>query len=162
MKLSINDKLPNSSFSLIGPTGINRVNLLDLSAGKKIIILGMPGAFTATCTNEHLPNFVNNANHLFEKGINEILCIVVNDVYVAKAWDDAMGASKVGIKILADVNSEFTKTVGLAFSAPEVGLFNRMQRVLIVAENSIVTDIKLETKRGVCDSTSSDSALSII
>ena len=161
MKLSINQELPNATLAQMTPDGLAEVNLFDLTKNKKIILIGMPGAFTQTCTNDHLPSLIRTADNLFKNGIDEIICIIVNDVHVAKAWGESTGATKAAIKILADVESKFAKSTGLNFSAPPVGFFNRLQRVAIIAENNIIKHIQLEEKRSSCDLTSGDALLSL-
>ena len=88
MNLSINDKLPNTALSQMTTDGPVEVNLLSLTQNKNVILIGMPGAFTQTCTNDHLPSLIRNSDNLFKNGIDEIICIIVNDVHVAKAWGD--------------------------------------------------------------------------
>ena len=147
MNLSINQELPNSPLAQMTNDGPVEVNLLDLTKNKKVILIGMPGAFTQTCTNDHLPSLIRTAGALFKHGIDEIICIVVNDVHVAKAWGETTGATKAGIMILTDVGSKFAKSTGLNFSVPSVGFFDRLQRVAIIAENNIVRHIELEESR---------------
>ena len=161
MNLSLNQELPNATLAQMTDGGPIEVNLFDLTKNKKIVLVGMPGAFTQTCTNDHLPSLIRNADTLFENGVEEIICIVVNDIYVAKAWGEATGATKTGIKILTDTESKFTKFIGLNFSIPKVGFFNRLQRVAIIAENNIIRHIQLEEKRSGCDLTSGETLLSL-
>ena len=161
MNLSLNQELPNATLAQMTDGGPIEVNLFDLTKNKKIVLVGMPGAFTQTCTNDHLPSLIRNADTLFENGVEEIICIVVNDIYVAKAWGEATGATKTGIKILTDTESKFTKFIGLNFSIPKVGFFNRLQRVAIIAENNIIRHIQLEEKRSSCDLTSGETLLSL-
>ena len=122
----------------------------------------MPGAFTQTCTNHHLPSLVRNSSTLFEKGIDKIICIVVNDIHVAKAWGEITGATKAGINIFSDIESKFAKAIDLTFSAPPVGFFDRLQRVLILLDDNIVKYVQLEENRSECKLTSGEAVLELV
>ena len=161
MNLNTNQELPNTTLTQMTTDGPVEMDLLDLTKNKKIVLIGMPGAFTQTCTNDHLPSLIRTADSLFKNGIDEIICIIVNDIHLAKAWGEATGATKVGIKILTDTESKFAKSTGLNFSVPQVGFFDRLQRVAIIAENNIIRHIQLEENRSVCDMTSGENLLSI-
>jgi len=161
MNLSINQELPDATLAQMTDDGPVEVNLSDLTKNKKIILIGMPGAFTQTCTNDHLPSLIRTASDLFRNGIDEIICIVVNDVHVAKAWGEATGATKGGIKILTDAESKFAKSTELNFSVPPVGFFNRLQRVAMILENNVIKHIQLEDKRSSCEMTSGETLLSL-
>ena len=161
MKLTTNIELPNATLAKMTDDGPIEVNLLDLTKNKKVVLVGMPGAFTQTCTNDHLPSLIRTADTLFKNGIDEIICIIVNDVHVAKAWGETTGATNSKINILTDPKSKFTKATGLNFSVPKVGFFDRLQRVAIIAENNIIRHIQLEDDRGSCNLTSGETLLSI-
>ena len=161
MNISTNQELPNTTLGQMTVDGLVEVNLLGLTKNKKVILVGMPGAFTQTCTNDHLPSLIRTADNLFKNGVDEIICLVVNDVHVAKAWGEVTGATKAGIKILTDTESKFAKSTGLNFSVPQVGFFDRLQRVAIIAENNMIRHIQLEEERGSCDLTSGETLLSL-
>ena len=161
MNISTNQELPNTTLGQMTVDGLVEVSLLGLTKNKKVILVGMPGAFTQTCTNDHLPSLIRTADTLFKYGVDEIICLVVNDVHVAKAWGEVTGATKAGIKILTDTESKFAKSTGLNFSVPQVGFFDRLQRVAIIAENNMIRHIQLEEERGSCDLTSGETLLSL-
>ena len=160
MKISIGKKLPDARLIISNPSGPDQVFLSDFTRGKKTVLIGMPGAFTSTCSNEHLPSVIRNAEKIRKFGIDEILCVVSNDIHVVKAWNIQTGASCAGVKILADPSSKFIKKTGLEFSAPDVGFYNRFQRVFIFIDNEIIKHIQLEQKRGSCNLTSGEKILS--
>ena len=162
MKISIGRELPDAILSEMTINGPEVVSLTRLAAGKKVILIGMPGAFTRTCTNHHLPSLIRNAPTLFSKGVDHIVCVVVNDVHVAKSWGDITGATKAGIRILSDLESKFANSVGLNFSVPAVGFFNRLQRVVIILDNNKIKNIQLEDTRSECELTSGDTILKTI
>ncbi len=161
MKISIGQELPDASLSQMTADGPKTINLIDLTKDKKVVLIGMPGAFTQTCNNQHLPSLIKNSSALYKKGVDEIICVIVNDVHVAKAWSEITGANKAGIKILSDLESKFAISTGLSFSAPKVGFFNRLQRVLIILDGNVIKHIQLEEHRGKCELTSGDSILSL-
>ena len=163
MKLKVGDKLPDLElFYLDQNNDVKKISILDLCKNNKTIILGMPGAFTPTCSNDHLPSFIKNKSLFENKGVDCIICVVVNDVYVAKVWGEQTGATQAGIKILADPKSEFANSLGLGFSVPALGLFNRLKRFVIIIDNNIIKNIILEQNRGACDLTSGDNILSLL
>jgi len=162
MSLSIGDKLPSASLGRLGADGPEQVDLNALIAGKKAVIFAVPGAYTPTCSSAHMPGFVRNAEKLRAKGVDEIICISVNDVFVMKSWGDAMGATDVGIHSLADGDSSFTKAIGMDFSAPPVGLIDRSKRYAMIVEDGTVTALNAEAAPGVCDISGGETILDLL
>ena len=111
----------------------------------------MPGAFTPTCSTGHLPSIIKTAAKFSSKGIDEIICISVNDPHVVSAWGDITGATAAGITMLGDPLSEFTKAVGMEFDAPGVGFLARSKRYAMLAEDGFVKIFLPETARSTCD-----------
>ena len=161
MKIAVGEKLPNTILSQMTSNGPQATELAKLTVGKRVVLVGMPGAFTKTCTNSHLPSLIRNSSLLFKKGIDDIICIVVNDIHVTKAWGDVTGASKAGIKIFSDLESEFAIAVGLSFTVPSVGFFKRLQRIMIILDDNRIKHIELEEKRSECELTSGERILEI-
>ena len=151
MTISVGDKLPAASLGRLGADGPEQVDLNALIAGKKAVIFAVPGAYTPTCSSAHMPSFVKNSNALRTKGVDEIICISVNDVFVMSSWGDATGATDAGIHSLADGDSAFTKAIGMAFSVEPVGLIDRSKRYAMIVEDGIVTTLNAEENSGVCD-----------
>lgn len=151
MTLTVGDKLPIASLGRLGADGPEQVDLNALTAGKKAVIFAVPGAFTPTCSSAHMPSFVRNAGKLRAKGVDEIICISVNDVFVMKSWGEAMDAPDAGIHCLADGDSAFTKSIGMDFSAPPVGLIDRSKRYAMIVDDGTVTALNTEEAPGVCD-----------
>ena len=162
MKLSIQQELPDMALSQMTANGPKTTSVAELTAGKKVILVCMPGAFTQTCTNHHLPSLIRNSTTLFDKGIDKIICIVVNDIHVAKAWGEMTGAAKAGIKIVCDLESKFALATGLSFSAPPVGFFHRLQRVLILVDDTVIKHIQFEENRSECNLTSGEALVSLV
>lgn len=162
MALAIGDKLPSASLGRLGADGPEQIDLNTLVAGKKAVIFAVPGAYTPTCSSAHMPSFVRNADKLREKGVDEIVCISVNDVFVMNSWGEAMGATDAGIHCLADGDSAFTKAIGMDFSAPPVGLIDRSKRYAMIVEDGTVTALNTEEAPGVCDVSGGENILDLL
>src|SRR5690606_12621297 len=109
------------------------------------------GAYTGTCSTAHVPSFMRVREKLAEKGVDEVICVSVNDAFVMKAWGEATGASAAGITMLADADSSFTKALGLEFSVPAIGFFDRSKRYSLYAEDGVVKQLNLEESPGTCE-----------
>ena len=130
-------KLPNSV--LYENTPANKVSVHDLFAGKKGIIIGVPGAFTPTCSNSHLPGFIKNIDQVRAKGYQEVICVTVNDAFVTGAWaKDRQAENKV--RVLADPSAEFTKAIGMDKNLPPLGGV-RSKRYTIIVEDNVVKQV---------------------
>ncbi len=162
MTISVGDKLPDATLGFIGETGPETVSLSSLSAGQSLVIFGLPGAFTRTCSATHLPSFIRSSEAFRTKGVDHIVCLSVNDPFVMKAWDEATGASIAGIKMLADGDSTFTRAAGLEFSAPALGFINRCKRFSAHVEDGRIKVLNFETQAGVCDLTAGETLLAQI
>lgn len=150
MTISVGDKLPGANLLRMGENGPEAVDLAAKLAGRKVVIFGLPGAYTGTCTTAHVPSFMRNMDKLAAKGVAEVICLSVNDPFVMKAWGEATGAAAAGITFLGDAQSEFTKAIGLDFSAPPAGLINRSKRYALLAEDGVVKVLQVEDSPGTC------------
>jgi len=162
MTIATGDRIP--SVTLLNQTGdtVSEVNLAARCKGRRVILVGMPGAYTATCSAAHLPSFIRTAEGFRAKGIDEIFVIAVNDVRVMEHWGRTSGAVDAGLVMLADWDSAFTKAAGLAFSNPGVGFRDRLTRCAMVADDGVVTHLQLETEKGVCDLTAGETLLEML
>lgn len=151
MALSIGSKLPEANVCRIGENGTETLTLSSLTKGRKVVIFGLPGAFTGTCSTAHVPSFIRTRDQLAAKGVDEVICLSVNDPFVMKAWGEATGATKAGIAMLADAASEFTIAIGMNFSNPGIGFVNRSKRYALYAEDGVVKVFNPEPQPGVCD-----------
>ena len=150
MKIKINEKLSDSEvFQLINEEPV-KIKIYSLFSKKKIILLGMPGAFTSVCSAKHLPGFVQNYNEIKKKGVTKIICVSVNDPNVMKAWGEIQ---KVEDKIFmaADPFCEFTKAIGAEVDKSSKGLGVRSARYTMLVENEVVKKIKEEKDTGACE-----------
>lgn len=156
------DKIPNSQIYRMINGKIEKINIHDITSKKKIILIGMPGAFTPTCSDEHLPNYIQNISNFRKKGIDEVICLVTNDLYITEFWEKESGARQNGMRIFSDPKSHFAKKTGLIFSAPEIGFFNRLQRFSMLIDDNTINSLKTEEKKGVCQLTLSENILKVI
>ena len=159
MTLSIGDKLPGGTVLTMGAEGPEAVELSSVTQGRNVVIFGLPGAYTGTCTTAHLPSFMRTKDAFVEKGVDEVICISVNDPFVMQAWGESTGAADAGITMLADAEGTFTNAAGLAFTAPPVGLINRSQRYALYAENGVVKVLNAEDNPGVCETSAGEALL---
>lgn len=162
MAISTGDRLPGGTLYRLGEEGVETVELSDILGHRKVALFAVPGAFTPTCSEQHVPSFVRNADALRTKGIDEIICLSVNDPFVLNAWQESMGAKEASVSILADPSGEFTKSIGMDFDAPPAGLHNRSVRYSMLVEDGIIRSLNQEESPGVCGITSGDTLLSQI
>ena len=142
--LDIGRKLPNSSVLLVTESRIKMIDLMDKLVGRSIAIFGMPGAFTETCTELHIPNILKYKQKLLDLGVEEIFVIVVNDAFVVRRWGYSFDAFNQGITLIADSSSEFSKAVGLNFSVPSIGFYDRSLRYAMMSRDGVVEKFLIE------------------
>lgn len=161
MTISVGDRLPAATVVRMGAGGPEQVAMGDLTAGRKVVIFGFPGAFTGTCTAAHVPSFIREMAGFKAKGI-DVIGLSVNDPQVMRAFGESTGAAAAGIAMLADARSEFTLAIGMAFNNPAVGFVNRSLRYALYAEDGVVKVLHQEENAGVCDISGGASMLSAI
>lgn len=159
MTLTIGAKLPEATLLKMGDAGAETVKLSDKLKGRRVVVFGLPGAFTGTCSTAHVPSFIRTADKLAEKGVDEIICVAVNDPFVMKAWGEATGANTAGITMLADADSSFSKAIGMTFDVPHLGFYGRSKRYSLVAEDGVVTQFNPESGTG-CEISAGEHLLS--
>ena len=154
MTINIGDHLPEGALAEFIETetagcslGPNTFQVADLVKGKKIAIFGLPGAFTPTCSAQHVPGFVKHAEDFKAKGVDEIWCISVNDAFVMGAWGHEQKATGI-VRMLADGNAAFSKAAGLDFDFSKYGMGTRSQRYSMLVEDGVVTQLNLENGGG--------------
>lgn len=162
MTISVGSKLPAATLQQFGANGPEAVDLAAKLAGRKVVIFGLPGAYTGTCTTSHVPSFIRTREKFAAKGVDEVICLSVNDAFVMKAWGDSTGAAAAGITMLGDVDASFTKAAGMAFSVPAIGFFDRSKRYALYAEDGVVKVLHAEENAGQCDISGGESLLAAI
>lgn len=151
MTISTGDTLPEATLIQMGAEGPAPVALADKIANRKVVIFAVPGAFTPTCHSAHVPSFIRTKEQFDGKGVDEIICISVNDPFVMHAWGEATGATTAGITMLSDPESAFTTAIGMNFDAPPAGLLARSKRYAMLVDNGKVTILNEEEAPGVCE-----------
>ncbi|MCC6008008.1 MAG: peroxiredoxin [Rhodobacteraceae bacterium] len=162
MSISEGDRLPAATLAEFGEKGPQPVDLAERLAGRKVIIFAVPGAFTPTCHSAHVPSFVRTKADFDAKGVDEIICLSVNDAFVMKAWGEATGASAVGITMMADPLSAFTKAIGMDFDAPAAGLTGRSKRYAMYVVDGVVQAFHPEESPGTCEMSGGEAMLARI
>ena len=150
MTIKVGDKLPEGTLAEFIETetegcslGPNTFQVSELTKGKKIAVFGLPGAFTPTCSAQHVPGYVANADALKAKGVDEIWCISVNDAFVMGAW--GRDQKSIGIvRMMADGNGDFSKALGLSVDYSKHGMGTRSQRYSMVVEDGVVRQLNVE------------------
>ena len=162
MKIKNGDRLPSSElFYLDNNNEVKKINVIDLCKDNKTIILGMPGAFTKTCSALHLPGYIKNYDLAKKKGVTKIICIAVNDPNVMKAWGENQN---VGSKIFmaGDPFLKFTKSIGAEIDKSAKGLGVRSNRYTMLVENEILKKIEVEKETATCELSGAESFLKSI
>ena len=142
MTIAVGDKIPDVKLVKATAEGPDAVQSADYFAGKRVALFSVPGAFTPTCSAKHLPGFVEQADALKAKGVDEIACTAVNDAFVMGAWGKAGGADAV--TMLADGNAEFVTALGLTMDGSKFGMGTRGQRFSMVVNDGVVEQLNVE------------------
>ncbi|HUJ03046.1 MAG TPA: peroxiredoxin [Rhizomicrobium sp.] len=143
MTIKVGDKVPSATLMQMKGGAPQPVKTDDFFAGKKTVVFGLPGAFTPTCSAKHLPGFVQHAENLREKGVDQIACVSVNDAFVMGAWGENQHAGDK-VAMLADGNGDFTRALGLEMDASRFGMGKRSQRFSMIVDNGVVKAINVE------------------
>lgn len=159
MTITTGDTLPNATLLMMGDEGPTSVTMVEKLTDRKVVIFGLPGAYTGTCSTAHVPSFMRTAEAFKAKGVDEIICLAVNDPFVMKAWGEDTGAAAAGITMLGDAESEFTKAIGMNFSAGPVGFVERSKRYSMLVENGVVTIFSAEESPGQCEISAGETLL---
>ena len=161
MKLKENDNVPNSEIFVLENGEPTKKNIEELLKGKKVIIFGLPGAYTSVCSAKHLPGYVNLYQQYKDKGINHIICVSVNDPFVMSAWGKE---NNVGDKILmiGDPFLNFTKAIGAEVDKSGRGLGIRSNRYTMLVEDMKVLKLQEEKDTGSCEISAAENFLKLI
>jgi len=143
MTIKVGDKVPSATLKHMTADGPANLTTDELFGGKKVVLFAVPGAFTPTCSARHLPGFVEKAGDLKAKGVDEVVCMAVNDAFVMGAWGKAHGADDK-VHMVADGNGDFTRALGLELDATKAGLGKRCQRFAAIVENGVVKQVNVE------------------
>ena len=158
MTLAPGDRLPDATLVRMGKDGPEQVQLSEVLKGRKVVLFALPGAFTGPCSTAHLPSFLRTAEDFRAKGVDEIVCLSVNDPFTLAAWAKDTGADKAGITFLGDADGSFTKSLGMDFSAPHLGLIGRSNRYALLLEDGVIKEANVD-KPGVCEISTGEALL---
>jgi peroxiredoxin len=150
MTIQVGDTLPTVNLALATADGPAPTTSTEFTAGRKVVIFGVPGAFTGTCSNNHVPGFLAHLDEIKAKGIDEVACISVNDPFVMKAWGVQTGGLGK-IAFLADGSAFFAKATGLELDLTERGLGLRSKRYSMIVDNGVVTSLNIEETPATAD-----------
>jgi peroxiredoxin len=150
MPINVGDRLPDAKFRVMTAEGPAWKTTDEVFKGRKVALFAVPGAFTRTCSNLHMPSFLNNADAIKAKGLHTIAVTSVNDVFVMEAWKKASGADGK-IDFLADGNGDFAKAIGMDFDGSGGGLGVRSKRYSMLVDDGVVKKFNIEDAPGKCD-----------
>jgi peroxiredoxin len=148
MTIAIGDRIPDVKVMTSRPDGPVPVQTGDALGHGKVVLFAVPGAFTPTCSDYHLPSYVIRYDDLKAKGVDSVVCVSVNDPFVMGAWGEAQHVDG-NILMLADGNGEFTKAMGLEMDGSAIGLGTRSQRYAAIVEDGVVTTLQVEPGPGL-------------
>jgi peroxiredoxin len=161
MAIKPGDSLPEASFTVMTQEGPKLRTTDEIFKGRKVVLFGVPGAFTPTCSTAHLPGFLDKADEFKARGIDEIAVTSVNDVFVMDAWAKSMEAA-TKISFLADGSGDFANALGLSLDLTERGLGARSQRYAMLVEDGVVRKLNIETAPGKAEVSSAETLLAQI
>lgn len=147
MTIKVGDAIPEATLMKMTGNGPAPVKTSDLFKGRKVVVFALPGAFTPTCSNQHLPGFIQSTDAIKAKGVDEIVCLSVNDAFVMGAWGKAQGADGK-VTMLGDGNGELTRKLGLDFDGSGFGMGTRSLRYSMLVEDGIVKQLNQEPNPG--------------
>lgn len=138
----VGDRIPEAELHYMTDDGPAAITTADLFTGKKVVLFAVPGAFTPTCSMAHLPGYVVHADDILAKGVDTIVCLAVNDVFVMDAWGKSQNAEK--LMMLADGSAEFTNMLGITLDLTARGLGVRSDRYAMIVEDGVITALNRE------------------
>ncbi|HRP79420.1 MAG TPA: peroxiredoxin [Aquamicrobium sp.] len=147
MTIAVGRKLPDATFKTSTADGPKELSTADVFAGRKVVLFGVPGAFTPTCNNNHLPGYIENRDAILARGVDQIAVVAVNDVFVMDAWAKTSGGDGK-ILFLADGSGDFARAAGLDLDLSKGGLGLRLKRFSAIVEDGTVTALNIEDAPG--------------
>ena len=143
MSINVGDRLPKATLVKASADGPQPVDSEEYFRGRRVAIFSVPGAFTPTCSARHLPGFVERADEIKAKGVDEIACVAVNDAFVMQAWGEQAGATNK-VTMLADGNGDLAKAMGLTMDGSKFGMGTRGQRYSMIVNDGVVEQLNVE------------------
>jgi glutaredoxin/glutathione-dependent peroxiredoxin len=161
MTIKVGDRIPDGKFTVMGPEGPVALTTAEVFNGRKVALFAVPGAYTPTCNNSHMPGFVERVGELKSKGIDAVACTAVNDIFVFNNWAQDTGAAGK-IEMLADGSGDFTKAIGLEIDLSGFGLGVRSKRYAMLVDNGVVKVLNIDESPPVHDKSSAETLCSMI
>jgi peroxiredoxin len=162
MTIDVGAKLPEATLMRMGENGPETVDLGAKLAGRNVVIFGLPGAYTGTCTTAHVPSFIRTKAGFDAKGVDEIICLSVNDPFVMAAWAQSTGAAAAGITMLGDSDGAFAAAIGMELHLPHIGLNHRSKRYALYAVDGVVQILHHGDESGQCEISGGEAMLAAI
>lgn len=159
MTIQTGDTLPDATLLRMGADGPEQLQLATLTKGRRVVIFGLPGAFTGTCSTAHVPSFMRTFDDFKSKGVDDVICVSVNDPFVMDAWSKDTGAGEAGLLMLGDAQSEFTTAIGMDFTASPVGFVARSKRYSMLVNDGVVEALNEEASPGDCEISAGETLL---
>ena len=160
MSIQVGDHLPQVTFRVNGAEGPQAKTTDDIFKGRRVVLVGVPGAFTPACHRNHLPGFIAKQDEIRARGVDAIAVTAVNDIFVLNAWQEATGAQ--AIEFLADGNAEFAKAIGLDLDGTGFGLGPRSQRYAMLVEDGVVQILNVEDSPSKAEVSGAEALLKVI
>ena len=160
MTIQVGDHLPQVTFRVSGPEGPQAKTTDDVFKGRRVVLVGVPGAFTPACHRNHLPGFVAKREEIMARGVDAIAVTSVNDIFVLNAWQQQSGAE--GIEFLADGNAEFAKAIGLEMDGSGFGLGPRSQRYAMLVDDGVVRVLNVEDTPSKAEVSGAEALLKVL
>ena len=161
MRISVGDRLPEATFFLMGPDGPEKKTTTEIFGGKKVALFAVPGAFTPTCHQQHMPGFLSHLDELKQKGVDAVACTSANDIFVLNNWAKQTGADGK-IEMLSDGSAEFAKRLGLEIDLTAHGLGVRSKRYAMLVDDGVVKVLNVDEAPPVHDKSSAETLCSMI
>lgn len=161
MSIKVGDKMPEGRFTVMGDSGPGSLSTSELFSGKKVVLFSVPGAFTPTCSREHLPGYIEQADAFRARGVDTVACMAVNDVFVMEAWANATGAGDK-VLLLADGNGDYARALGMDFDGSGFGLGTRGMRFAMLVDDGVVSALFAEESPGELKASAADRVLAAL
>jgi peroxiredoxin len=143
MAIAIGDRIPDVKVKTITDDGVREISTAELCKGKKVVLFGVPGAYTGTCSTKHLPGFVELADEIKARGVDVVACTAVNDIHVLRAWGREHGTG-TKIELLADGNGDLARAMGLELDMRHAGMGIRSQRYAAIIEDGVIRSLQTD------------------
>jgi len=158
MTINVGDKIPSVTLKQLTPEGVKEFITDEIFRDKKVVLFAVPGAFTPACSQRHLPGFVDRAANIKAKGIDEIVCVAVNDAFVMGAWGKEQ-KTEGKVRMLADGSGDFARALGLELDLTKGGLGIRSKRYAMLVDNGVVKSLNIEAQPGQVDVSGAEAML---